>query len=72
VGTKENGQWHTPYPIAPPKSSRGGYLAAVAIPIPPSYEVGVYWITLNGGIGTALWSNIWMSPYLLAPDGNAF
>ncbi len=68
-----NGNWNTPFPIAPPGSARGSKIAAVSRT--PDH-VDVFWIGRDGSVQSNWWdANLnnaqWNTPFNVAPPGSA-
>jgi hypothetical protein len=72
--TIDGGNWHQPFPIAPPGAARlDSPLVAVTR---PDAALDVFWIGPDGGVGTT-WANPtidagnWHQPFPIAPPGAA-
>jgi hypothetical protein len=72
--TVDNGDWHTPFPIAPPRAARAD--SPVAAVTRFNGAVDVFWIGPDGAVVTtwfnpALDSGHWHTPFPITPPGAA-
>ena len=70
----DDGRWHAPFPIAPPRATRANSPIAAVTRLDGALDV--FWIGPDGGVGTT-WANPrvdggrWHTPFAIAPPGAA-
>jgi hypothetical protein len=71
--TLDNGQWHEPFPVTPSHSVQPG--AVTAVSRKPGF-LDVFWIAVDGAVGTNWWDanandGQWNAPFAISPQNAA-